>query len=271
MKKNTQQIFGYLKYKLCLTGGDPVLPAAVPISSKKEADNMVAIKTNLNTAAITHWDFKILSPDKAKVLHDYFIVQQLEKRSPKNCPARFAHAIGMQDPNYQYWYPLIDWKMNREDCVAAIESVGLAVPPKSACIFCPATKPDELLTFRKEYLRYIVIMEARARPRLQGLMTRQELDQDYEKRLDQWTRKLARTTAPQLARLLNSKPMPRQVGEGYAGLWREATKEKPAMMTDYILSAGLLDAGEVAALQTIAPRLIEQNITRYTRGGAFQN
>ena len=34
-------------------------------------------------------------------------------------------------------YPLIDWKMTRADCIALIESEGLAVPVKSGCFFCP--------------------------------------------------------------------------------------------------------------------------------------
>lgn len=34
-------------------------------------------------------------------------------------------------------YPLVDLRMSRADCVAYLESKGLDVPPKSACVFCP--------------------------------------------------------------------------------------------------------------------------------------
>ncbi len=34
-------------------------------------------------------------------------------------------------------FPLIDWKMTREDCIAVIKSAHLPVPVKSGCYFCP--------------------------------------------------------------------------------------------------------------------------------------
>ena len=34
-------------------------------------------------------------------------------------------------------YPLIDRRMNRQDCVKTIAHAGLQVPPKSSCWFCP--------------------------------------------------------------------------------------------------------------------------------------
>ena len=34
-------------------------------------------------------------------------------------------------------YPLVEMKMTRGDCVTWLERNGLAVPPKSACVFCP--------------------------------------------------------------------------------------------------------------------------------------
>ena len=34
-------------------------------------------------------------------------------------------------------YPLVDLRMTRQDCMNLIESVGLPVPPKSSCFFCP--------------------------------------------------------------------------------------------------------------------------------------
>ena len=34
-------------------------------------------------------------------------------------------------------FPLINWKMTREDCIAVIKSAHLPVPVKSGCYFCP--------------------------------------------------------------------------------------------------------------------------------------
>lgn len=34
-------------------------------------------------------------------------------------------------------YPLIDRRMNRQDCMNVIARAGLAIPPKSSCWFCP--------------------------------------------------------------------------------------------------------------------------------------
>lgn len=39
-------------------------------------------------------------------------------------------------------YPLIDAKMGRDDCVAAIKNAGMPIPIKSGCFFCPYTPPE---------------------------------------------------------------------------------------------------------------------------------
>lgn len=49
------------------------------------------------------------------------------------------------DEKYHYWYPLIEWKWDRECCVEVILHVGLTVPIKSACFFCPSSKKKEVL------------------------------------------------------------------------------------------------------------------------------
>lgn len=37
----------------------------------------------------------------------------------------------------RFAYPLIDRRMDRQDCINAIRDAGLPVPPKSSCYFCP--------------------------------------------------------------------------------------------------------------------------------------
>lgn len=38
---------------------------------------------------------------------------------------------------WQNWYPLIDKRLSRNDCIAIVEKHGLPTPPRSACWMCP--------------------------------------------------------------------------------------------------------------------------------------
>lgn len=74
-----------------------------------------------------------------------------------------------EDERYQYWYPLRAWGWDRERCKAEIAAAELPEPPKSACFFCPATKPAELREFvakHPEYIERILRIEAAAAPSL---------------------------------------------------------------------------------------------------------
>lgn len=79
---------------------------------------------------------------------------------------RYAHARTIADPLFDNHYPLRDWGWDREACAARIEQAGLPVPPKSSCVFCTAMKPDEVRALPERWLRTIVLIEARAAPRL---------------------------------------------------------------------------------------------------------
>ena len=48
------------------------------------------------------------------------------------------------DDKYDCWYPLVDWGMGREECIDSIKEAGLCLPGKSACFFCPSSKPSEI-------------------------------------------------------------------------------------------------------------------------------
>lgn len=85
---------------------------------------------------------------------------------------RYAQREGHESDLYECRYPLREWGWTRTECIERIAAEGLPVPPKSACVMCTATKPAELDAFDAEDLRLIVLMEARAAPRLtscQGL------------------------------------------------------------------------------------------------------
>jgi hypothetical protein len=47
-------------------------------------------------------------------------------------------------------YPLLDLGLRRSDCVRIIERAGLAVPPKSACWFCPMHRPSTWSEMRRD-------------------------------------------------------------------------------------------------------------------------
>lgn len=79
---------------------------------------------------------------------------------------RHAHALTIASEQFECRYPLREWGWSRTDCIARIEAEGLPVPPKSACFLCCGSKPDEIRELPAWCLRLIVLVEARAAPRL---------------------------------------------------------------------------------------------------------
>ena len=70
---------------------------------------------------------------------------------------------------WSWIYPLREWGWDRERCIAEIARAGLPIPPKSACTFCPSTKPAELIQLAKKHpdlARRAIVLEDRARPYL---------------------------------------------------------------------------------------------------------
>ena len=53
-----------------------------------------------------------------------------------------------------YWYPLIEWRWKRRECVEAIDRHGLPQAGKSSCFFCPAMKLREILRLRDQAPEY---------------------------------------------------------------------------------------------------------------------
>lgn len=47
------------------------------------------------------------------------------------------------------WFPLLEWKWRRQECIEAIKRHGLTYPGKSACFFCPAMKRGEILRLKQ--------------------------------------------------------------------------------------------------------------------------
>ena len=79
---------------------------------------------------------------------------------------RAAHAAKIDDPLYSYRYPLQEWGWDRDACIRRIEAEGLPVCPKSSCFLCIGMTPPEVRELPVWCLRLIVLVEARAAPRL---------------------------------------------------------------------------------------------------------
>lgn len=126
---------------------------------------------------------------------------------------RYAHAEGHQDPRYNYEYPLREWGWDRAACEARILAEGLPLPVKSACFMCGAAKPWEIRSLPIFQLRRIVLMEARAKPRLR-----------------------------------NVEGLWRKSVKG-----RNGAEPRPGAMTDFIRAEQLLPPDEIDAIIAMAP------------------
>lgn len=64
---------------------------------------------------------------------------------------------------YTIRYFLIEWDWDDDDCRAALAREGLPDPRKSACFYCPSTRPRDILRLRRvhpRYMRRALAMEA---------------------------------------------------------------------------------------------------------------
>ena len=128
---------------------------------------------------------------------------------------RYAEAERTPSDFYRFRYPLQEWGWNRGDCDARIEAAGLGPVAKSACFYCIAMKPDEVRALPAAQLRQVVLIEARAKPRLHNVDG------------------------------LWRKPVKGRRGGGEA---------RPGSMTELIRTEGLLPAAEIDAIAEIAPQ-----------------
>jgi len=66
------------------------------------------------------------------------------------------------EPYRQLVYPLVDLRLTRQDCINVIARAGIAVPPPSACYFCPFHSPTawrRLKTTRPDLFQKAVDLE----------------------------------------------------------------------------------------------------------------
>jgi hypothetical protein len=183
------------------------------------------------------------------------------------------------DARYDYWYPLQEWGVDRKKCVEMIiaeqlpgwDPIYLAggpmtwiekggIPVKSSCFFCPNMKPTEVSALPKDKLGRVVIMEARAKVRLEGHMTQAQLDEKYERQLAGWVKKSkeAREKGLELPRAPKRKTAGAK--QLMRGLWRNR------MMTDYIRQEGLLSSETIDRLVSMVPTELVRRNEAHARG-----
>ncbi len=140
---------------------------------------------------------------------------------------RRYRAESIEDARFDYWYPLQDWGWDREECKRQIAAAGLPIPVKSSCFFCPNMSPAEVAALPADKLRRIVLMESRAKPRL-------------EKIEGLWR-------------------------NGIKGI-KDPSKKKPGRMTDFIRDQGLLPAEEIARIEQDAPKELIDRMEQFANG-----
>lgn len=87
------------------------------------------------------------------------------------------------DRLFDYRYPLQDWGIDRDECARIIQQdMGLPLPMKSACFFCPASKKSEVIWLRdnhRDLYDRAVHMEETARNGRHGLDTCKGLGRQF--------------------------------------------------------------------------------------------
>lgn len=64
---------------------------------------------------------------------------------------RAENSKGKQGDKTTLWFPLIEWKMGRDECIESIVLAGLPKPGKSSCFFCPNMRISEIKKLADEY------------------------------------------------------------------------------------------------------------------------
>ena len=64
---------------------------------------------------------------------------------------RADNAAKRDDPKYDYEYPLIEWQWDRQDCLDIIAKHGIVNVGKSACFFCPSSRPKEIIDLYEKH------------------------------------------------------------------------------------------------------------------------
>lgn len=134
---------------------------------------------------------------------------------------------------YEYWYPLQDWKWDRAENARQIRAARIPGMTeewlghgKSSCFFCFSMQEWEVRKLSKSQLRRIVLLEARAMPRLTAINGLWGKSYTYKKH--------------------GSKDGRYKAGETASG-----------SMTEFIRVEGLLTSEEIERVQTVPGELVK--------------
>jgi len=130
--------------------------------------------------------------------------------SPKD-QKRVTYACNaeVEDEHYEYWYILQEEGWDRVRCIEEIKAEIGIVPPKSSCFFCAAMQPEEVMALEKKFLRRIVRLEARARPRFKTEAMKGLWGRDTKKRPGSMTQFILQNgllPAEEVSRIIRETP-----------------------------------------------------------------
>jgi hypothetical protein len=182
--------------------------------------------------------------------------------------ARAAHA------REDYGNRFRDWKVVSVSATGRSAPVFCAVVPGVEMFTladgivtgnCPNMKAPEVAALPKDKLGRVVIMEARAKVRLEGHMTQDQLDAKYEKQLAGWIKKSqeARSKGLELPRAPKRKTAGAK--QLMRGLWRNR------MMTDFIRQEGLLSGETIDRLSGMVPTELVRRNEAHARGDVVES
>ena len=83
-----------------------------------------------------------------------------------SCRSTYAGGAGVESGKYEFWYPLQEWGIDREECGRIITRAGLPLPPKSSCYFCGSMKKREIDELPGDLLAAALALEDNALPNL---------------------------------------------------------------------------------------------------------
>jgi len=116
------------------------IPFEIVMNRKKESLSDKCLQREVIPSQVWRWctrDFKVLPIHKfyrtlQSHVYQYMGIDYGEVHRMK--PARVDYVTNL--------YPLIDYKINREECINLIKKARLPIPVKSGCYFCPYNNMD---------------------------------------------------------------------------------------------------------------------------------
>jgi len=111
------------------------IPFEIVMNRRKESLSDKCLRREVIPSQVWRWctrDFKVLP------IHKFY--RKLESHVYQYMGIDYGEVHRMKPAKVDYvtnLYPLIDYKINREECVSLIKNARLPIPEKSGCYFCP--------------------------------------------------------------------------------------------------------------------------------------